>query len=219
MAAGQGMKVDDWGQGWAKYGDHWEKVKKAKVVDDVIGDAKPIEERYRVVFQHLGGAIDQFVETGKVKFRDLWTSFAQEMTKNLIKNGLMALINGLGGGASGGSSAGGWGGILSAIGSAFSGASFAGGGYTGNGARTGGLDGQGGRLAMLHPQETVIDHTKVRGSRRRQRGAVNVSVPITLQPGVSHEELGRILPQVQKNIINIIPALIQRGGAYREAFQ
>ena len=35
-----------------------------------------------------------------------------------------------------------------------------GGGYTGNGIRAGGLDGKGGRLAMIHPQETVIDHTK-----------------------------------------------------------
>ena len=35
--------------------------------------------------------------------------------------------------------------------------SFAGGGYTGNGPRSGGLDGQGGFLAMLHPRERVTD--------------------------------------------------------------
>jgi hypothetical protein len=34
---------------------------------------------------------------------------------------------------------------------------FAGGGYTGNGPRSGGLDGRGGFMAMLHPQEQVID--------------------------------------------------------------
>lgn len=38
--------------------------------------------------------------------------------------------------------------------------SFDGGGYTGGGARSGGLDGKGGFLAMMHPRETVIDHTK-----------------------------------------------------------
>ncbi len=38
--------------------------------------------------------------------------------------------------------------------------SFDGGGYTGAGARSGGLDGKGGFMAMLHPQETVVDHTK-----------------------------------------------------------
>jgi hypothetical protein len=41
--------------------------------------------------------------------------------------------------------------------------SFDGGGGTGNGARTGGLDGKGGFLAMLHPQESVVDHTRGRG--------------------------------------------------------
>jgi hypothetical protein len=35
--------------------------------------------------------------------------------------------------------------------------SFAGGGYTGHGPRSGGLDGQGGFMAVLHPQEQVID--------------------------------------------------------------
>jgi hypothetical protein len=38
--------------------------------------------------------------------------------------------------------------------------SFQGGGYTGNAPRSGGLDGQGGFMAMLHPRETVIDHAK-----------------------------------------------------------
>lgn len=38
--------------------------------------------------------------------------------------------------------------------------SFDGGGYTGMGARAGGLDGKGGFMAMLHPNETVIDHTR-----------------------------------------------------------
>jgi hypothetical protein len=38
--------------------------------------------------------------------------------------------------------------------------SFDGGGYTGNGPRVGGLDGKGGRLAMIHPQEFITDFTK-----------------------------------------------------------
>jgi hypothetical protein len=35
-----------------------------------------------------------------------------------------------------------------------------GGGFTGSGSRSGGVDGKGGFPAILHPQETVIDHTK-----------------------------------------------------------
>jgi hypothetical protein len=49
--------------------------------------------------------------------------------------------------------------------------SFDGGGYTGSGARTGGLDGRGGFMAMMHPQERVYDET--RGQGRNQGGVVN----------------------------------------------
>ena len=38
-----------------------------------------------------------------------------------------------------------------------------GGGYTGMGVRAGGVDGRGGFPAILHPNETVIDHTKGQG--------------------------------------------------------
>tara|TARA_B100001939_G_scaffold127192_2_gene110229 strand:- start:4125 stop:5915 length:1791 start_codon:yes stop_codon:yes gene_type:complete len=41
--------------------------------------------------------------------------------------------------------------------------SFMGGGFTGHGARAGGVDGKGGFPAILHPNETVIDHTKGQG--------------------------------------------------------
>jgi len=38
--------------------------------------------------------------------------------------------------------------------------SFDGGGFTGTGTRSGGVDGKGGFMAVMHPNETVIDHTK-----------------------------------------------------------
>lgn len=41
--------------------------------------------------------------------------------------------------------------------------SFDGGGFTGGGSRSGGMDGKGGFPAILHPNETVIDHTKGQG--------------------------------------------------------
>lgn len=55
--------------------------------------------------------------------------------------------------------------------------SFDGGGYTGDGRRAGGLDGKGGFLAMLHPQETVLDHTKGQGTGGR---SVSLSVTQTI---------------------------------------
>jgi len=41
---------------------------------------------------------------------------------------------------------------------------YEGGGFTGSGSRTGGLDGKGGFMAMVHPNETIIDHTKGQGA-------------------------------------------------------
>jgi len=60
--------------------------------------------------------------------------------------------------------------------------SFDGGGYTGNGSRSGGLDGKGGFWAMMHPQETVIDHTKSNGSvSYGSSSGGNVTVNVSLQ--------------------------------------
>ena len=42
-------------------------------------------------------------------------------------------------------------------------ASFEGGGYTGDGPRSGGMDGKGGMMAMIHPQESIVDHAKGQG--------------------------------------------------------
>lgn len=56
-------------------------------------------------------------------------------------------------------------------------ASFDGGGFTGSGPRTGGLDGRGGFMAMLHPNETVIDHTRGQGA--------GVSIGSMVFPGIS----------------------------------
>lgn len=62
-------------------------------------------------------------------------------------------------------------GALSAGGAA---ASFDGGGFTGMGARIGGMDGKGGKLAMLHPREKVVDLT------RGQSDSMQVNAPITI---------------------------------------
>lgn len=60
----------------------------------------------------------------------------------------------------GGAAASGLAGMAAAIPAMIGLLSFDGGGFTGSGSRTGGMDGKGGFPAMLHPNETVIDHTK-----------------------------------------------------------
>lgn len=70
--------------------------------------------------------------------------------------------------------------------------SFDGGGSTGNGLRTGGLDGKGGFMAMLHPQETVVDHAK--GQRLGGDQTVN---NYTFGGGVSRAEVIAGMQQVR----------------------
>lgn len=63
--------------------------------------------------------------------------------------------------------------------------SYDGGGYTGNGPRTGGLDGKGGQLAMVHPRETITDHTKGQKVPSASGGqqAVHVTVGVDEKTG------------------------------------
>lgn len=70
-------------------------------------------------------------------------------------------------------------------------ASFSGGGYTGNGPRSGGLDGQGGFMAMMHPRETVIDHTKGQGAG----GGSRTVVELRMSPDVEARVLERSASQ------------------------
>lgn len=66
----------------------------------------------------------------------------------------------------------------SGLGSLFS---FDGGGYTGAGTRSGGVDGKGGFYAVVHPDETIIDHTK--GQKLVSAGGQNVVVNQTYNFG------------------------------------
>lgn len=64
--------------------------------------------------------------------------------------------------------------------------SFEGGGFTGVGARAGGLDGKGGYMAMVHPNETIIDHTK---KQPQQQQPVNVSFNVNANDSKGFDEL------------------------------
>ena len=106
-------------------------------------------------FRSAENAVGEFVRTGKLGVRDMITSIiadlAQLATRRFVLGPLANALSGAFGGVLGPASA-------AAL------PSYAGGGHTGYGARLGGLDGRGGFLAMMHPQERVIDET------RRDRG-------------------------------------------------
>lgn len=82
--------------------------------------------------------------------------------------------------------------------------SFDGGGYTGSGARTGGVDGRGGFPAILHPNETVVDHTKGGGG-----AAVTVNISGNLPKGTVRQEGNRI----DIDLSAAISSVLGSGGA------
>jgi hypothetical protein len=77
--------------------------------------------------------------------------------------------------------------------------SFSGGGYTGNGARAGGLDGQGGFMAMLHPQEDVIDRTRPTPTVSRDRGSEDSMTELRMEISELRSEQRQILMDISKN--------------------
>tara|TARA_Y100000114_G_scaffold155740_1_gene180705 strand:- start:1640 stop:3073 length:1434 start_codon:yes stop_codon:yes gene_type:complete len=62
--------------------------------------------------------------------------------------------------------------------------SFDGGGFTGSGVRAGGVDGKGGFPAILHPNESIIDHT-----RGNMTGGINVNFNIKTFDASNFDEM------------------------------
>lgn len=102
-------------------------------------------------FKGMEDALVGFVKTGKLDFSSLADSIISDMIRMSIQQTITAPLAGF-------------------VKGLFS---FDGGGYTGSSARSGGLDGKGGFMAMLHPQETVVDHTKGQSATGNGGGVTN----------------------------------------------
>jgi hypothetical protein len=105
-------------------------------------------------------------------------------------------------------------GIMGAIGGLLS---MDGGGYTGNGPRSGGVDGKGGFPAILHPRETVVDHTKPKNSG----GPVQVTQVFQINGnGDSYilEQIRKAAPAIKADTIKSVIKQRERGGVMKRAF-
>ena len=94
--------------------------------------------------------------------------------------------------------------------------SFAGGGYTGMGSRSGGVDGRGGFPAILHPNETVVDHAQGQGM-----GTVVINQTINVSTGVQQTvraEIKQLMPQIAESAKSAVVDAKRRGGSYGRAF-
>lgn len=100
---------------------------------------------------------------------------------------------------------GGWGGLFTGLLP-----SFDGGGFTGTGSRTGGMDGKGGTLAMVHPNETVVDHTK----GQSMGGVSKVELIVRNEPGtvveIARNEAGAAIRQAAPSVVSQSVAAAQK---------
>lgn len=108
-----------------------------------------------------------------------------------------------------GNSSGGSGDIFDLFSNIFS---FDGGGSTGNGPRTGGLDGKGGFMALLHPQETVLDHTK--GQAASGGGSVNVSIVNHIDSRSDLATIQAVMDRTKQETLNSILQSRRQGGVF-----
>jgi len=94
---------------------------------------------------------------------------------------------------------------------------FEGGGFTGYGSRSGGVDGRGGFPAILHPNETVIDHTKGGGA-----GAIVINQSVNFATGVQDtvkNEVLQLLPDIAETSKAAVVEAMNRGGNFRRGMR
>tara|TARA_Y100001973_G_scaffold80926_1_gene119226 strand:+ start:341 stop:2236 length:1896 start_codon:yes stop_codon:yes gene_type:complete len=173
---------------------------------DDQGFSNAIDTIWVKSFNDAADALTNFVETGKLEFKDFVQSILRDLVRLQIRMALFGIFFG-------GNS------TITANNNSPLGyqmpKEFSGGGYTGMGARAGGLDGKGGFLAMLHPQETVLDHTK-------GQGGVIINQTVSFATGVQdtvRNEVLQLLPDIAESSKGAVFEAMGRGGAFRRGMK
>ena len=83
---------------------------------------------------------------------------------------------------------------------------FDGGGFTGYGSRSGGIDGKGGFPAILHPNETVLDHTR---GQVGPGGSQSYAMTIDLRGTTGDRELDAKIARAGQAILAQVPSTMQ----------
>ncbi len=203
-------------------GVDYEKVYGKPATDELIERINKLKElqeeeaKIADLAQTIGSAMEKsFVSmvdgTSSVKdaFRDMARDIVAHLYKVLV---VQQMINSFGGMLSGSSNP-----IVSALGGALE--SYEGGGYTGSGSRSGGMDGRGGRLAMIHPRETVVDHTKAGSGGSGEAVVVNQTFNFAAN---GDDSVKKLIAQAAPQIANMTQKQImdsrRRGGAMKSTF-
>ena len=163
-------------------------------------------------FKKAEDALVSFVQTGKLDFKDLIDSLIADLARLAIRQRLISPLFSLFSDFTDGSTPD----TSKPTGKDFV-PIFAGGGFTGMGARAGGIDGQGGFPAILHPNETVIDHTRGNGA-----GAIVINQSVNFATGVQDtvkNEVLQLLPDIAETSKGAVLEAMNRGGNFRRGMR
>lgn len=160
-----------------------------------IDDAQPKVENFaKTIGDSLAGAFSGFASSvlDGVPALEALSNSLGNLADQLLNSAISSFFGNLfGGGFSFGGFKGSGGGPANLLNVG----SFAGGGYTGGGSRSGGVDGMGGFPAILHPNETVVDHAM------GQSVSIGMSrVLVQLDQGL----IGKILQQADANALQLV---------------
>jgi hypothetical protein len=165
-----------------------------QAVQNAVGQTGEAVEKTKSAVDELNlsfaSAFEDAIVGGK-SFQDVLKGIGQDILRLSIRRAITEPLGGF---------------LTSALGGLLS---FDGGGYTGSGARAGGLDGKGGFLSLLHPRETVIDHTK----GGTAGGTVNLYLTQNNGALVTPQELARNNEQLVRQIQGGLLRSQQYGGA------
>ena len=206
---GTAADTDEWRATLGALGDELESVggaggSAARAAQGTDALRQSLNQAHAAGQQLEAGMANAFasIVSGSQKARQAIAGLLQEMSRMLAHQAFTSLFGSLFGGATQIS------GPAMPRGASFAPPprpSFEGGGFTGFGARVGGVDGRGGFPAILHPNETVIDHTKGGGDSQT---VVRVELSPDLEARVLGQALGQSVEVVRQYDRSSLPARV-----------
>lgn len=177
----------------------------AEQVGSLTGEleqAKIAQDQFDQAIEGIANAFSNAILEGE-NLRDSLAQIFRQIAANILNAGIQQALTSAFSGVGGG---GFWGSLASA---AFGGTkaatpSFDGGGFTGLGSRSGGIDGKGGFPAILHPNETVLDHTR---GQSRVMGGTTFAPQITIGGSVTQGDIDRVMIAM-RGLRNEVPSIM-----------
>lgn len=160
----------------------------------------------------MGSAFEDAIIEGK-KFSDVLKGLAQDILKVFLRRQVTEPLAQAASGALGGLFSAGGGSFSDALSNLFS---YEGGGWTGDGPRSGGLDGKGGYLAMVHPKERIIDTTKG-GAGGGTTIVQNVTIDARGADASVEQKIIAAMRQTKQETLAAVQLQANRGGSFASA--